>query len=64
MRESPNRTEVTYDGTVRTGLVIRSERGFEAHSEGHGYLATFPTQREATRAIFQKHRQGAEDGVR
>ena len=54
------RSQVTYDGEVKTGLVIKTERGFEAHSEGHGYLATYPSMRSAAKAIAQRHRDGAE----
>ncbi|WP_281930899.1 hypothetical protein [Roseibium album] len=51
-----SRTYPVFDGAEEIGVVIRTERGFEAHHHVVGYLATYQTSDEAKSAIFVRGR--------
>lgn len=49
-------SESVTDGTTTIGVVISNDRGFEAYAAGDCYLATYPTIKEARRAIYEAHK--------
>jgi hypothetical protein len=50
----------THDGAEEIGVVIRTERGYEAYHHVLGFLATYLEQREAQMAVcFHNFREEA-----